>query len=69
MFFALDSDASSKQEKMIKKFLQYDITVSSIAIGGYEDVGSMPQKHFQECKKNATLIESDDYLLYQALTL
>ncbi len=40
-----------------------------IDIDSHEDVGSMTKEQFKEYKKNATLIESDDYLLYQALTL
>lgn len=69
VYFALDRDASKKQDKMIKKFLQYDVPVYAISIGNFDDVGSMTKEQFEEYMKKATFIESDDYLLYQTLTL
>tara|TARA_R110000744_G_scaffold262627_2_gene377199 strand:- start:516 stop:1454 length:939 start_codon:yes stop_codon:yes gene_type:complete len=68
IFIALDPDASSKERRIIKMLLEYDIELYKIDVTGYEDVGSMPKEVFRERKSNASFIDRDDYLLLNLLS-
>lgn len=63
VYIALDPDAKKKELEIIKTLLNYDIEVWKVDIGDNEDVGSMKKNDFQACLKNATLINSDNYLM------
>lgn len=67
VYIALDPDAAHKERRIIKTLLKYDIELYKIDVSGYEDVGSMPKQVFQQRKKNAVFIDSDDYLLRDLL--
>ena len=67
VYIALDPDAAQKERRIIKTLLEYDIELYKIDVSGYEDVGSMPKQVFQQRKKNAVFIDSDDYLLRDLL--
>lgn len=64
---ALDKDAKSKEEKIIKNLLKHDIETYKIDVSGYDDVGEMPKQVFVQRKQEATSVSSDSYLLYQAI--
>ena len=68
VYVALDPDAASKERRIIKMLLEYDIELYKIDVSGYEDVGSMPKKVFQERKDNAVFIDRDNYLLLNLLS-
>ncbi len=68
IYIALDPDAADKERKIIKTLLQYDIEMYKIDVSGYEDVGSMPKDVFKQRKNNATVIDSDNYLLLDLLS-
>jgi len=68
VFIALDPDAASKERRIIKMLLEYDIELYKIDVAGYEDVGSMPSHIFQERKNNASFIDRDNYLLLDLLS-
>jgi len=68
IFIALDPDAREKENKIIKMLLKYDIEMYKIDVSGYEDVGSMPKKVFEERKMKAVLIDNDNYLLLDLLS-
>ena len=68
IYIALDPDAATKERRVIKTLLGYDVELYKIDVSGYEDVGSMPKDVFKERKKNATFIDSDNYLLVDLLS-
>ena len=68
IYVALDPDAAEKERRIIKTLLRYDVELYKIDISGYEDVGSMSKDVFDERKKNATFIDSDNYLLLDLLS-
>jgi len=67
VYLALDPDAKDKEQKIAKMFLQYDIELYKIDVSGFDDVGEMTKKQFQNRKQNAAFIEMNNYLLYEAL--
>jgi DNA primase len=67
IYVALDPDAASKERRIIKMLLEYDIELYKIDVSGYEDVGSMPKEVFWERKNNASFIDRDNYLLLNLL--
>jgi DNA primase len=66
-YIALDPDAADKERRIIQTLLRYDVELYKIDVTGYEDVGAMPQKIFQERKTKATFIDRDNYLLLDLL--
>ena len=66
VYMALDQDAQSKENKMIKSLLDHDIQIYKINIDPYSDVGEMSKEEFQNRYKDASIMESLDYL-YQCL--
>tara|TARA_R110002020_G_scaffold44161_8_gene127662 strand:+ start:15060 stop:15998 length:939 start_codon:yes stop_codon:yes gene_type:complete len=68
IYIALDADARDKENKIIKTLLKYDIEMYKIDVSGYEDVGSMSKEVFEERKKNAVIIDNDNYLLLNLLS-
>ena len=64
LYFALDPDAFRKETSIIRMFLEYDIEVFKIDIGGYKDVGSMNKFMFLKRKEVAKQITNDDFLMY-----
>jgi len=63
IYIALDPDASEKENKLIRKFLNYGIEVYKVDISPYNDVGEMSKKIFLERKNNAISVDNDNYLL------
>jgi len=68
VYIALDRDAKKKENRLIEKFLEYGIEIYKIDTTAYDDVGVMPKANFLHLKKKATLINSDNYLLYRTLS-
>ena len=68
IYVALDPDAATKERRLIKMLLEYDIELYKIDVSGYEDVGSMPKNVFNERKNNASFIDRDNYLLLDLLS-
>jgi len=68
VYMALDPDARTKENRIIKMLLEYDIELYKIDVSGYEDVGSMPQEVFEDRKNSASFIDRDDYLLVDLLS-
>jgi hypothetical protein len=68
IYVALDPDARTKENRIIKTLLEYDIELHKIDVSGYEDVGSMPPEVFQDRKNNAAFIDRDNYLLLNLLS-
>jgi len=68
IYIALDPDAADKERRVIKTLLKYDVELYKIDVSGYEDVGSMPKSIFEERKKNAALIDNNNYLLLDLLS-
>ena len=63
VFIALDQDAQQKEQRIMKKFINYGVEVYKVDTSGYDDVGSMTKEVFKKRKENATFIAQDDYLL------
>ena len=68
IYIALDPDAATKERRIIKMLLEYDIELYKIDVSGYEDVGSMPREVFNARKNNAAFIDRDNYLLLDLLS-
>jgi len=68
VYLALDPDAADKERRIIKTLLKYNVELYKIDVSGYEDVGSMPKAVFEQRKKAAVFIDSDDYLLLDLLS-
>jgi len=68
VYVALDHDAKKKEDRLIEKLLEYGIEVYKVDTTTYEDVGDMTKLEFLNLKKKATLINSDNYLLYRTLS-
>ena len=68
IYLALDSDAATKERKIIKNLLQYDMELYKIDTTGIEDVGAMTKKEFAARKAAATRIEDSSYILNDALS-
>jgi DNA primase len=60
---ALDPDAEKKAMRLIKDLLEYGIEVRKLDVAPYSDIGEMPKEEFEKRKKNATFINSSNYLL------
>ena len=62
VYMALDPDARTKEMKIIKQLLQYDLEVYKVNVDPYEDVGSMPTQEFIERKSKATFLNQNALL-------
>ena len=63
IYVALDDDARSKEDKIIKLFLSYGVECYKVKTSGFEDVGDMDKNTFQERKKTSSFVSLDNYLL------
>ena len=63
VYLALDDDAAAKERRMGNLFLSYNVEAYKVDTTGFEDVGEMTKKEFQQRKKNASSIEKENYLL------
>jgi hypothetical protein len=52
---AMDTDAWKKEENIAKKLSKFDLTVYTVELGPYSDVGEMTKEQFAEAYENATL--------------
>jgi bifunctional pyridoxal-dependent enzyme with beta-cystathionase and maltose regulon repressor activities len=68
IYMALDSDASSKERKIIKNLLQYDMEIYKIDTSDIEDVGAINKEEFAARKVAAKRIEDSSYILSDALS-
>ena len=62
VYLALDSDASYKELKIMKKLMEYGIMVYKIDTSGYEDVATMTKEVFQKKKDDALILTETNYL-------
>ena len=67
VYIALDRDANSKEDKIIKLLLSYGVDCYRVDTSGYEDVGTMDKGSFQQLKTNASFVSLDNYL-YEKLS-
>jgi DNA primase len=69
IYIALDPDAEKKSLNLISDLLLYGIKIFKINISPYLDVGEMTQEEFKKRKKEAVLINSNNYLLARSRLL
>ena len=62
VYIALDPDAEKKSMYIINKLLEYGLEVYKINVSPYNDVAEMRKEVFEERKKEAELMNSDNYL-------
>jgi len=67
VYLALDKDAESKRNWIIKSFLRYDIELYIIDTSDYDDVGSMTREQFLEKKEKAILADLDEIMIFDKL--
>jgi hypothetical protein len=65
IFLALDQDAKDKEFSIYKKLKQYGLSVFSVDISPYSDVGEMPGHIMKQRKQNAGIVSDLDYLHYK----
>ena len=63
VYLALDPDASKKLDQIAREFLKYDISVFSIDVSPFKDVGEMTRQAFDEKYKEAKQITKNNFLL------
>ena len=63
VFIALDADAKSKEDKIVRLLLSYGVEVYKVDTSDYEDVGAMTKNTFGTLKDKASLVSLDNYLL------
>ena len=68
IYVALDKDAEKKAVFLIKKLLEYEIEIYKIDTSGYEDVGDMPRRVFDQRKTDALPMTFTSYLQYRLLS-
>ena len=69
VYMALDPDAEEKENKIIESLLKYGIEVYKIDVAPYKDVGEMSKEEFQKRKKDAQLVDNDNYFIYRTMCL
>jgi DNA primase len=65
IYVALDPDAEKKAKNLIKDMIKYGIETYKIDVRGFQDVGSMTKKEFQERKLNASPMTQETLFMYQ----
>ena len=69
VYLALDFDAEKKSMSIVRKLLQYGVEVYKVNTSGFNDVGEMNREEFFKRKQNATLMNQENCLLYQAMSV
>ena len=69
IYLALDPDAKKKTDRITSLFKRFGIDVYQIDVSGYDDVGEMSKAEFKKRKKEASVLETDDYLLEKVLAI
>ena len=69
IYLALDPDAKKKTDSITNLFARFGVDVYQIDVSGYEDVGEMSKAEFKKRKKEASILETDDYLLEKVLAI
>ena len=69
IYLALDPDAKKKTGRITNLLKRFGIDVYQIDVSGYDDVGEMSKAEFKKRKKEASILESDDYLLEKVLAI
>jgi DNA primase len=69
VYLALDFDAEKKSMSIINKLLQYGVEVYKVDTSGFGDVGEMNRQEFLERKLTATLMNQENCLFYQAMSV
>ncbi len=67
VYMALDPDASEKEDRIIKKFLNYGVEVYKVDISPYSDVGEMSKEEFRRRKIEAVPVEQGMEMLVKAI--
>jgi len=69
IYLALDPDAKKKTDRITSLFNRFGVDVYQIDVSGYEDVGEMTKAEFKKRKREASILETDDYLLEKVLAI
>jgi DNA primase len=64
VFVALDKDAYAKSLKLCKSLTKYDIETNIIILGD-DDIADMSSEEVENLYNTASVIDSDNYLLYE----
>ena len=67
VYRALDKDAETKRNWIIKSFLRYDIELYIVDTSGCEDIGSMSKEEFALRKSQARPADLDEILIFDKL--
>ena len=65
VYIALDQDAEKKAHKLITNLLKYGVELYKVDVSSHDDVAEMGRQEFLERKKQASFLDSENYLLYR----
>ena len=69
IYMALDPDAEKKAMRLIKSLLQYGVEIYKVNIAPFSDVGEMSKQQYKQRKREAELIDLDNYLLKTIISI
>ena len=69
VYLALDSDAERKSSSIASNLMRYGVDTYTLNTRGYEDVAEMPRDVLQQRKEQATVMDTNNYLLQRVRSL
>ena len=69
VYLALDSDAERKSSSIASNLMRYGVDTDTLNTRGYEDVAEMPRDVLQQRKEQATVMDTNNYLLQRVRSL
>ena len=69
VYLALDSDAERKSSSIASSLMRYGVDTYTLNTRGYEDVAEMPRDVLQQRKEQATVMDTNNYLLQRVRSL
>ena len=69
VYLALDSDAERKSSSIASNLMGYGVDTHTLDTRGYEDVAEMPRDVLQQRKEQATVMNTNNYLLQRVRSL
>ena len=69
VYLALDNDAERKSSSIASNLMKYGVDTYTLDTGGYEDVAEMPRGVLEQRKEQATVMNTNNYLLQRVRSL
>ena len=69
VYLALDNDAERKSSSIASNLMKYGVDTYTLDTGGYEDGAEMPRGVLEQRKEQATVMNTNNYLLQRVRSL